>query len=266
MKKRSIFEFSTYKEAMAAFLLAQRGQLSRAAEALSCQPSFLSRVMNSEIHLTPDHAFLLSEFWRLGAEEKEYFQAMVEHERAANAQFRASLKARLTAMKRAQENLQQRTSKEGFPVSQQEALYFSSWHWSALHFLVSVPKFQNVKALASRLGLSEELVLTYLRRLESFGFVTESRGTWRYASGQFHVPKDSPFVVMHHQNWRTRAVVDAQNPASEGIHYTTVLTLSLADVERLKALLLNFISESESIARPSDPQESVVLNCDLFRT
>ena len=250
---------------MSHLLTAERGQISRAAEALKCQPSFLSRVMSAEIHLTLDHAFLLTKFLKLDSDESEYFRALVEHERASDPLYKDSLAAKLAELKKRFESLQRRTQKENFSVAHQEGVYFSSWIWSALHFLTSIPEFQSAKAIASRLGLREEVVQTYLKQLESFGLVRQNKSKWEYAGGQFHLPKNSPFVVLHHQNWRSRAVLDAQNFDAESVHYTSVLTLSKADAERLKVLLLGFISESEKVARPSPPEESLVLNCDLFK-
>ncbi len=268
MKKRTVFEFGSYKKLMASLLLGegQRGQLSRAAETLNCQPSFLSRVMNSEIHLTVDHAFMLTRFWKFDSEERDYFQTLVEHERASMPDYKSHLALKLTELKQNHESLQRRTQKDDFPLAEKEAIYFSSWVWSAIHFLVCIPEFQSSRNLASRLGLHESMVLNYLRQLKNFGLIKESKNRWEYLGGQFHLPKHSPFVVNHHQNWRSRAVLDSQNPVNQSIHYTTVLTLSKTDFERLKDLLLEFISESENIAKPSDSEESVVLTCDLFKT
>ncbi len=267
MNTRSIFEFDSYKKAMAYFLLKQgrRGRLSRAAEELKCQPSFLSRVIKSEVHLTLDHAFMLTRFWKLYAEESQYFQTLVEFERAAEPQYKASLATKLDDLKKNHESLKNRIKKQDFPLASQQSLYFSSWIWSALHFLTSISHFQTTKSLAARLGLTEETVKSALQDLTNFDLVRENRGRWVYHSGQFHLPKDSPYVVLHHQNWRSRAVMDSQNVRNDGIHYTTVLTLSHSDVHRLKNLVLDFISESERIAKPSDPEECMVLTCDLFK-
>lgn len=64
---------------------------------------------------------------------------------------------------------------------------------------------------------------------------------------------------MYHQNWRMRATIDSQNPQSDGLHYTSVLTLSRDDYSRLKETFLKFISESESIAKPSLAEEAATL-------
>ena len=268
MKNRSIFEFQSYKEIMKIRLVGrnQRGQLSRAAESLKCQVSFLSRVLKTEAHLTPDQSFMLSKFWKLGIDESEYFHTLVEFERAAELQYRNHLKGRLETLKKNNESLQKRTQKGDFPIAEQQATYFSSWLWTALHFLTAIPEFQNSQKIAARLGLSESMVIDSLKRLEQYGLVSSDvGGEWKYTSGQFHLPKASPFVVQYHQNWRTKAVLDAQNFLSDGLHYTSVLTLSQSDAEQIKNLLLNFISETVQISNPSQPEDALILNCDFFR-
>ena len=244
----------------------RRGQLSRAAETLNCQVSFLSRVLKTEAHITLDQAFMLTRFWKLNPENADYFTTLVEFERAAEPEYRQHLNRRVEKLRQNHESLQKRTQKEDFPLAEQQATYFSSWLWSALHFLSAIPEYQNSKKMSARLGLSESLILESLKRLERFELISSGpHGQWKYASGQFHLPKNSPFVIQHHQNWRNKAVMDAQNFSSDGLHYTTVLTLSKGDVEKIKNLLLTFISETVEISNPSSPEDALVLNCDFFK-
>ncbi|NCN39879.1 TIGR02147 family protein [bacterium] len=266
MKSQSVFEFDAYKKYMESRLYGaeKRGQLSRAAEALNCQASFLSRVIHAEVHLTPDHAYLLSEFWHLDSNESNYFQTLVHWERASHPKLKAALNRQLSELKDKHESLQSRVKKPEFALSELQANYFSSWHWSLLHFLVSIPEFQSLRALSDRMSMPEYILSKYLEKLAEGGLVRENNGRWEYAGGQFHLPKTSPFVTFHHRNWRDRAMIDAQNPDNQSVHYTSVLTLSRKDLGRLKELILNFISESHALSKPSSPEECAVLTCDLF--
>ena len=80
MKEKSVFSFSTYKAIMAHHLLGatHRGELTRAAKVLGCQRSYLSRVISESLHLTPDHAFNLANFFKINHSEREYFLNLVE--------------------------------------------------------------------------------------------------------------------------------------------------------------------------------------------
>jgi len=243
----------------------RRGQLTRAAEALKCQRSYLSRVISENLQLTPDHAFQLANFWKLPQDHSEYFRTLVEFERAGNPDFRRHLKDSLSKMKAKHESVQERTSRTGLSVDALKLNYFSSWISSAVHFLTSVPEYQSVKALSLRLGIKPEYVLKHLQSLQTQGFVEEKNDLWIYKAGEFHAPKDSPLVILHHQNWRNRAIQDAQDPENGNVHFTIVQTLSREDFERLKELMLQFISECTEIAGPSKPEEGIAMTCDLFR-
>lgn len=173
IQQRSVYEFESYKTIMAAFLTGegQRGQLSRASELLRCQPSFLSRSITKEIHITPDQAFMLTQFWQLNDNESAYFQSLVEWERASEPSYKDHLLKKIKELKKNHESLQSRTKKADFELSEQQSIYFSSWIWSAIHFLVCISEYQTVSRISSRLGLSEDLVLYYLEGLKAFGFI-----------------------------------------------------------------------------------------------
>ncbi len=267
MKTKSVFEFHTYKPYLAYKLSSKehRGQLSRAAEAIQTQRSYLSRVISEELQLTPDHAFKLSRFWKLTAAEREYFCLLVDFDRAADPEFRSHLKQRAQELKAKHDSVQERAARTSFSVDTFQLGYFSSWIWTALHFLTSIPEFQTEEALSDRLGLKREQLRFYLEQLAAQNFIEHKGGRWIYKGGEYHAPKNSPLVLLHHQNWRQRATLDAQDYSNSSIHFTAVQTVSKQDAERIKALLLEFISESSAIAGPSQPEEGIVLTCDLFK-
>lgn len=261
-----IFEMSAYKEVMTSLLTGEgrRGELTRAAQSLGCQRSYLSRVLTEELHLTTDHAFKLAQYFKFSNDERDYFLALVESERAAGADYRSYWNAKATELRKKRARISEATNRQDLSVSQLHLNYFTSWTWSAIHFLTSIPEFQTVAAITARLGMTSEQVTLTLEGLQAQGLVESYRGKWRYKSGEFHVDKSSPLVIFHHQNWRQRAVLDSQNTQSEAVHYTAVQTLSRKDAEKLKALLLDFIRESSRIAGPSVPEEAIVLTLDCF--
>lgn len=266
MNKKTVFNFSSYKSFMASLLSGERnrGQLSRAAEYLNCQRSHLSRVMNAELQLTPDHAYLLTKYWNLTELERNYFLAKVEYERAASLELKSYLQNRIQGLKAEYQKIGQRTKRESLEMNDLPLSYFSSWLKSALHFLTSIPEFQTLEALQGRVGVKRAVLLKYLEELHDLGYIEKQGQRWVYKSGEFHIPKDSPMLQLHHQNWRNRALLDAQDSSGSGVHYTGVQTLSHTDFEKLKELLLGFLSEVSQISGPSRPEECVVLNVDLF--
>jgi plasmid maintenance system antidote protein VapI len=267
-KNWNIFSCSGYKKIMDQLLRKSgaRGVLSRAAEALNCQRSYLSRIINGEMHLTPDQAYLLCKFWRLKTLEQEYFQCLVDLDRAASGEYREHIKSRLTEIVRRNESLSERMQRpEPILSSANEAFYFSSWHWAATHFLTSISEYQSLSKLSEKLAIPKEQLLFFLERLKAMGYVGQRGSNWEFLQGEFHLPNQSPFVIQHHQNWRHRAVLDAQTYNSESVHYTNVQTAKREDIQKIKNMLFDFISKSKETLDPSCPEEAVVILCDVFK-
>lgn len=262
-----VFGFKTYLPLLKAYLTGDgnRGRLSRAGEALNVQRSYFSRVLSGELQLTPDHAFRLSEFLGFNESERDYFLALVETERASTPSYREFQKRRAELLRKKFESLDERTNRKALAAPQNDIEYFSAWYWSAIHFLTSTVDGQTVDALSQRLNLSPKVVREVLQGLKTRGYASSRGERWLYAAGEFHTPKGDPLTVIHHQNWRTRAVQDAQLNSDESIHFTAVQSVSRGDVEKLRELLLSFIGDASRIAGPSNPEETIALTCDLFR-
>src|SRR5688572_22444899 len=93
MEMPNVFTATSYKQLLEQLLRGpgQRGALSKAAVALGTQVSYLSRVMNTELHLTPDQAFVLGRHLKFKEAEQRYFRLLVDYERAADPGYRTSL-------------------------------------------------------------------------------------------------------------------------------------------------------------------------------
>lgn len=83
-------------------------------------------------------------------------------------------------------------------------------------------------------------------------------------TGDLHIPKNSPMIGIHHNNWRQRAVLDSTLPNTEGVHYTAVYSISRKDHEHLKTKVLDLVEQSRKIVAPSKEEELICFTCDLF--
>jgi uncharacterized protein (TIGR02147 family) len=243
----------------------ERGIITRMAQALRCQRSHISRVLSGRLHLTMDQAFHMTRFWQMNPEDEQYFMKMVERDRAGDPEYRKKLDKELEAFRESQADISKRLGRSSIAVIEQQNLYYSAWYWSAIHVLVSIPEFQKVPAIARRLNLPEELVLTCLRALESLGLVAHQRDTWKFFSASLHLSKDSPMNPIQHGNWRSRAVMCSQRPGEDGVHYTVVQSVSQTDFLKIKELCLKTIDQYAAIAAPSQEEELVCFDLDFFR-
>jgi len=266
-KLESLYSFEDYKTYLKSVLDGpgkERGYQSRLAEAAGCQRSYLSQVVHSTPHLTPEHAMGMAQFWKLSQDESDYFLDLVSLGRTHSKSLRHHLREKLLAARRKSQNLANRFQDKQLEPGEREQIYYSSWHLAALHILTSVPRFKSEAALSERLGLPLPFLRKSLEQLESLGLVTRISGGWGFGAGKLHLPKTSLLTGVNHSNWRARAVWDAQNPDSEGLHYTVVHSHSRKDFEALKQKILEWIDESRELIDPSPSEEVTCLCLDLF--
>ena len=145
--------------------------------------------------------------------------------------YRESLRERIKALKKKQENLPHQFKLACIGDPEREATYYSSWVDSALHILSTIPGYQTELAMAE--------------------FI--------------HLPKTSPMNSVQNGNWRSRAVLRSQDNATENLHYTVVQSMSMTDFEAIKELLFDFLARYKRVADPSKEEEAYCLCLDFFQ-
>lgn len=265
------FQFQDYKKYLLALIDAPgspRGFKKRLAEAAGCQSSYFSLVLHAETHLTPDHACGISDFLQHKPCEAEYFLCLVDFARSGTPKLRARIESKLKGLRDENENLAKRVGKRKEVAAHEgAATYYSSWIWTAVHMLTSIPDYQTPKSIASKLGLPEALVLQTLEELEQMKLVRKSSGPtrWIHSMENIHVGRDSPLVNLYHNHWRQKAIEHAYVRPGLDVHFTSVTTVSREAFDEIKTLLLQTIERWSSIAGPSSPEEAVCFTLDLFR-
>ncbi|MBL7542861.1 MAG: DUF4423 domain-containing protein [Bdellovibrionaceae bacterium] len=260
------FAFKSYKVFLKKTCQKERGLLTRLAAAGGCELSYLSKCLSSEINITTDQAYKIAVYLRLKPLERKYFLALVELERAGDSNYKAYLQAGMDEMIKEYEDLSSRTTKDKLENSYGVFSYHASWLHSAIHILVSIPEYQTINSLCQKLQIHKKVVLKVIEDLVSLNYIHKtSNEKYEYLQGGTHTSKESPLVVMYHQNWRQKAIIDSQNTDTDGIHYTNVQSMTLEDFNKIKNLILETIEKSEKIAGPSLPKELVNMNIDLFR-
>jgi uncharacterized protein (TIGR02147 family) len=261
------FSFRDYRDYLRAVIEKSPrswGMVTRLAEASGCQRSYLSKALAGHVHLTPDHLFGITVFLKLTEHEADYLLNLLDSSRAASSAFKKRLLAKCSKMRAEYEDLQNRVQRPQAVANEPEQIYYSSWVYSALHILVSIPRYGTSRAIAEKLQLPLELVEIRLRELKNWGFVSSQDGKWKFGSIELHIPKRSPLSAYHHQNWRQRAVLDAQDPNSSGIHFTVVQSIDGATWEKIKGALIEFIENAAIVAGPSKEERLICLNADFF--
>ena len=178
------------------------GLNTRLAAAAGCQRPYLSKALKSEAQLLPSQLFGISKFLKLSAVETEYLMLLLEPERAGEKVYRDHIKNKLRKSKLENEQLSKRVAREEKIVEGGSFEYYSTWYWSAIHLLTSIPAYQTPIKIATRLSLSLELVEGILQSLKKMNLVMKNGSKWQFHSHDHHIPKSSPLVCLHHNSWR----------------------------------------------------------------
>ncbi|KHD89835.1 MAG: hypothetical protein OM95_01880 [Bdellovibrio sp. ArHS] len=265
---KDVFQFTDYR----AFIKAQVDQdqnrwgiWAKLAQAASCKPTYLSQAMREKCHLTSEHMLGIARYWDLSDAETDFLLLLLEYARAGTQELRDYLFSKIKRIRKEREDIATRLKKPKFETGEKETLYYSSWFWSALHVMVSIPEYQSPKKIAARLSLPVEFIEQALQRLATHGIVTRKGQGWTYGTADVHIPKDSLLVGVHHNNWRQRAVADSTSPlGSDGVHYTSVYSLSRNDYQHLKEKMLELIEYSRKKIVDSKEEEIICFLCDIF--
>src|SRR5262249_298331 len=146
----NLFECLDYKSYIAFHFRQNRkihGYKSRLAEAAGCQRSFFSKAMGGPTHLTSEPPAGLTAYWKLTEIEAEYFIQLVNLERAGTPALREHIEKQLEKLRQDQNDLAKRFS-EAKEISEELAqVYYSSWQYVAVHYLLSIAKYQTVEAI-----------------------------------------------------------------------------------------------------------------------
>lgn len=262
-----VYDYSDYRAYLRAVCdqTQAKGQLTRLAKAAECQLSYLSRVLSEQVHITRDHAFGISMELQHSEDEEKYFMDLVDLGRAANPQYRSHLTQKLSRMKKEKEDSQKKGPRENLEYSARELIYNSAWYYSAIHLLTSAPEYQSVEALINKTRLSKATVTRVLQDLLTMGYVENKGRTWIYLSGEGHLNQNSHLTLLHHQNWRLKSIEEMKSFTESNLHYALAQTVSKADFEKIRKILLGSIASVTKVAGPSEPEELLCFTLDCFK-
>lgn len=256
LNKYDIYSYKSYKKFVSDFVKSHpqngRGMFSKIAKHLSSQSSFVSQVFSGDLDLTQDQAFKLSSFLKLDENATNYFLLLVDFSRAGVA-----LRQHLEKEIKKKQDLAFKARIKGTnslvlsDVDQQ--VYYSTWHYSVIHVALSINHFQNINKLAVALGLELSVVEKIIHYLVSKDLIRiKSNGTYEPGVSKLHLDWDSKNLIKHHCNFRLLAInsID-KGPDLENIHYSSAISLSKEDVQRLHDQL------SEQIKKVKRAEKSI---------
>ena len=264
----SIYNYRNYKLYLKDWLLSRpgrgRGEKKRIAEALRCHTAYITHVFSGSAHLSMEQASDLSTYLGHRPDEQHFLLLLVQLARAGNAAFKTYIDREIHKALDAQTLLKNRLEFKRKLEGDDQSTYYSSWHYGAIHALVSVPSFQTPEAIAKYLRLPLQKVNGILDFLVTTGVVVTDRGQYHVGTTSIHLGNDSPMISKHHTNWRVRTLQSLDQPQAHDLHYSSVVSISRQDVPKARAIMIKAIEEIRTLVAASAEEEVYAYGMDLF--
>ena len=266
MTGNSVFDYAHYKTYLNAKirLRDERGYKSKIAQALSCDLGYVSRVLNGDAHFSLEQTDALNAFLVHSPLESQFFLSLVSKERAGTVSLRKHFESQLATLLQQRLNIESRIQPTRALSTADQARYYSSWQYSAVHLMLAIPAFQTADAIQARLRLSHKRVHEILDFLVSIGLAKQERKNFVIGSQAIHLGNDSSFIAQHHANWRMKAVelLESENPSAT--HYSSVVSIGKKDLAKIKETLIQVIESIRSTVRDSGDEVVWCYNLDWF--
>lgn len=267
--KKTLFDHLDYKTYLNEHILDSpskgRGMKLKIAEHLNCQSAFVSQVLNGIPHFSLEQGVKLNLFLGHTKEEARFFLLLLQLERAGTKELREYFLEEIKDILNKRSEIKNRIDikKSLKPVDQQT--YYSTWHYAAIHMLLSIPEFQTPEKIVQRLNLGREKVIEILDFLENTGLAVKKGGYYEIGVTRIHLHKDSPQIQRHHTNWRLRAIDSIDNNLGQDLHYSSLVSMSSKDVPAVREILLKAIEDCRKVIKVSKEEEIQAICIDLFR-
>lgn len=265
----SIFKYSGYKvyieDAIGAMPRRGRGVKLKMAEVMGCQSSFITQVLAGPAHFSPEQLQALDVVFEHTELEAEYFLFLLHFERAGTPALKEFYRRQLDRIILQELNLSKTIHTRDKLDERERAIYYSQWYYIAIHIAVTIGAYQNVDALCTLLHLPRPKILEALAFLKEVGLVTESDGRLDAGRTIVHLDGDSHHITKHHTHLRMKAIDSAALMDDSDLHYSSVVSVSRDDFEKLKLILLDTLKKTRAIINPSPAEELCVFNIDFFR-
>lgn len=265
--KNSVFDFKSYKQYLT-FLVGRRtersGLRAAMAKSLGCQSTYISQVLYGSAHFSLEHAELLSEYLGHTKDEKQFFLLLVQKERAGTNRLELYFQDQIQELLRRRMVLTERLGSKGLLSEVHQTVYYSSWHYAAVHVGLTIPELRNPAAMAECLRISKSRLSTVLEFLCAAGLAVPDGQKFSVGDVQVRLGNESPNIIRHHANWRQQAIDSLERETLQDLHYSGVVSLSAEDAAKVKDETLKFIQESLKTIRSSNEEKLFCLNIDFF--
>lgn len=267
MTDKSIFDFTTYKaylEHRVGGYRERKGQRSLVAKALGCQPTFVTQVLNGDFHFSMEQTEKLNRFFEHSEEEADYLFLLVQKDRAGTRELTQYFGRKIEKIRSDRRILTKRLGKEKLLTEDQQAIYYSSWHYAAIHVAVDIPELKTREKIAEFFRLPLGKVTEILEYLVTSGLVVKEGSKYSIGGARLRLGKESPNIARHYTNWRLQSIDSLDRGDDVNLHYSGVLSMSRAAREKINSAIFDTLKQHLAISDDSNSEELVCYNVDFF--
>lgn len=240
------------------------GQAKRLAEYVGVSTAFMSQVLSQTRHLAAEQNFLVAEFLGLSELETTYFLKLMEWEKSGNHKHKKWLRKALESIREESKKISNRIQFQKVLSDEEKAIFYSDWYYSAIRMHCSI-KNRSLDDLIHFLGLPRSVVSKAIQFLVHCGLIIVKNELYEIGTMSTHVHADSPWVMLHHSNWRKKALENVKLPDPLKIHFTSPMTLSQSDAEKIQGMIHKMLEDIGNVVDPSPAEQMMCLNIDWFQ-
>lgn len=267
---KEIFDFEDYRAYLNSWIKSQpkngRGMRALLAKDMSSPVSHISQVLKGLTHFTFEQGEEINSTLGHTAEQAEFFLLLLQFGRAGTPKLKNRLREQIHKVRTGRLILKKRLEVKTTLNNESQAMFYSSWHYTAIHILLTIPQFQTKETVSKALGLSLKRTNEMLEFMLSLGLIELKSGRYTVGTTRVHLGSDSPMISKHHINWRLQAIQSLEKEDFlEQLHYSSVVSIAKDDVLRIKAILVKAIENAKNVIRDSKEEELHSFCLDFFK-
>ncbi len=190
--------------------------------------------------------------------EERYFLNLVYLARAANKSLKTFHQKQLAEIRAHARSLKAQLKNEIELKPEDLARFHSTWHYSGVRLLTSIPGHSKIPQIAEKLKLDPALVREVIEFLVENGLCVKQGDGYSMGPQRTHLPSDSPLLKTRQISWRLKGFERMGIKTEDDLFFTAPMALSKAAKDEIHNELKKMVIAATDVAAKS---ESEVLNC-----
>lgn len=242
-----------------------RGQKTKLAGHLGVSSSFISQIMKGSKVLTLEQGIMISEFFNLGEDQREYFLLLVQRERSGHSQLTKFFNQKIASFKKQIIKVDKTLKVENKVSDKDKILFYSDWLYSAIFLLCSLEGYQNEDQIFKYFNLPESRVRTCLNNLLEMKVLEVSGGKILPTNQHLYLSGDDPLVYQHHKNFRLAAFNrHSQDLKDHELLLTIPLSIAKKNAPLVRKEILKLAEKLKEYVEGDEPDSLMGLNIDWY--